>query len=560
MEKDLLKIKRVTLQKIGNAIRIFHAKRSHTIQGNIPVREFAKALRDGKVETTAPLATEEEYLIQSKTLTDVADVVRDIGGATSEILVKDLEGRIINLIVNLSTPIIEIVEEEGDGDIGEEPTIPPLKKPTIKIVKVDSDVEEEEEPKPVALDAPKIVIEYVDSDADIEEEPIIQPLDKPNISIVKVEQEEEEKPDEGIKSLSTPQIAIVKVDSETGGDIEPEIAHLDKPSIKIEKVVDDVVEEPPVITPLGKPIIAVIKVSTDIEEEEKPEISALKSPEIRIEISETETDKEPEIVITSLMQPKITIEEIEEEDYEEPSPMIPELRHPEILIEIDYAQDEEEEVPTIANLKEPSIEIVQIIDIAKMPFNNYGIIDYNGRVLDSHTYAGKAHSNIVAIKDLVNGPDGYCVQDFDILFTEYPKVLFFFAPHLRAFVNSLNVTDIGNKDALTVEEIKYYADTFADGAEYVAFNSDFEDEPAEDFAYIIANAETYDTTEAKGVLKTPTITLVPVEVGVEEEPAPVITQLAQPKIQIFVEKPDDDTTAILGKAILGKAILGNSGI
>ncbi|MBR5594045.1 MAG: hypothetical protein IKW46_08235 [Bacteroidaceae bacterium] len=560
MQEDRLNIKRVALEKIGNAIKIYHAKRSHVITGKIPVREFRKALRDGKVETTAPVATEDEYIIQLKTLDDVADEIRAIGGNTGEITVEDFEESIINLIAKLPAPKIEIVSAFGDDGSGETPTLTPLAKPTIKIEKVDSDVVEDEKPKPVALAPPEIIIDFVDSDSDVEEKPTIKPLDKPNIYIAEVSENEEDIPEVVIKKLDAPKIVIAKIDSETGEGEEIEIVQLAMPIIQIEKVDEDIEEDLPVITPLAKPNISVVEVTADIYEEQKPAIKALNTPDIKIEVLDTETDKEPEIIITSLAQPDITIERIEEEPEKEEDPTIQKLRSPEIRIEIDYARDEEAPTVTITKLTEPAIEIVKVIDIAKMRFDNYGIIDANGIVQNRHTWAGKAHSNIVAIADLVNGPNGYCVQDFDTTFPEYPKVLFFSAPHLLSFVGSLNVTDIGSKDTLTVEEIKQYANTLFGGAAYVAFNSDYEEEAyKEDFAYIMADADTYDTTVAKGVLKTPTIDIVPVEVGGEEEPLPVITQLNAPNIQLCIDK-EDDTTSILGRAILGKAILGYGGI
>lgn len=612
MANDVLNIKRVTLEKIGNAIKIYHAKRSNTISGKIPVREFAKALRDGTVETTAPVATEDEYIIRLKTLTGLADEVRSIGDTTDEIGVSDLEERIINLMEKLPAPIIEIAMEIVDAGSGETTPPTPLSKPQIKIEKVESDAVEDEKPKPVELDPPEIAIVFIDSDSDVEEEPIITPLDEPSIYIVEVVESEEDTPEVVIKQLDAPKIVIVRVDTEAEEEDEKEPIRLDSPAIEIEKVEEDIEEDIPSITPLGKPNISIVSVTTDNDEEQPPVPQALDKPDVKIEVLETETDKEPEIIITQLDKPDITIEKIIEQPEAEEKPTIQDLGnpnviieieyarddeeqptipkaldepdieieeiteqpeaeeehamqklgYPEICIEIDYSRDEEEPTITITKLAEPAIEIVSAIGFRKMPFDNRGIIDANGKVQDSNAWSGKAHSNIVAIKDLVNGPDGYCVQDFDTTFPEYPKVLFFSAPRMLAFVGGLNVTDIGNKDTLTVEEIKYFADTLFDGAAYVAFNSDYEEEVyKEDFAYILADADTYELSTSNGVLKTPSISLVAVEVGGEEEEEQKLIKLDTPSIEIYIDGIlEDNTTAILGRAILGEAILGNDGI
>lgn len=98
MRNDAWFIKTKSLSNIGRAIKIYHIKRSRVIEGNIPVIELARALRDGEYLTEAPLVTEPMYKIVPSTLVDVADVVREIGGTTEEIAVEDLEGVIINLL------------------------------------------------------------------------------------------------------------------------------------------------------------------------------------------------------------------------------------------------------------------------------------------------------------------------------------------------------------------------------------------------------------------------------------------------------------------------------
>ena len=520
MANDVLNIKRVTLEKIGNAIKIYHAKHSHTITGKIPVREFAKVLRDGKVETTAPVATEDEYIIQLKTLTDVADEIRAIGNTTDEIDVKDFEKTIVELVKKLGQPEIKIKSVEYEG-LDDKPTQNTLGKPDITIVTITGYVEEDTQP--------------------------ITVLDVPDIDIMPIEiLVEEVKP---IRQLETPSIDIIPILDVSTEDVV-EVVQLALPSIDVIEIT--FASEEITVQVLATPSIDILDINK-IEEEEITQ-TTLGTPQI--DILDVYFGETSEPAVEQLQEPSINIEEVMVTVETTPSYQ---LGEPKIDI-FGFSVEIEPPIIQIKQLDTPSIEIVEIIGIEKMPFDNYGIIDANGKVQDSHTWAGKAHSNIVAIKDLVNGPNGYCVQDFDTTFPEYPKVLFFSAPHLLSFVGSLNVTDIGSKDTLTVEEIKQYANTLFGGAAYVAFNSDYEEEAyKEDFAYIMADADTYDTTVAKGVLKTPTIDIVPVEVGGEEEPLPVITQLNAPNIQLCIDK-EDDTTSILGRAILGKAILGYGGI
>lgn len=102
-------------------------------------------------------------------------------------------------------------------------------------------------------------------------------------------------------------------------------------------------------------------------------------------------------------------------------------------------------------------------------FKNNGYIDSNGQVV---YMPEKHHTDIIEIDKLVDF-NGYCVQHFDINYTDYPKILFFSGNSLDSFISGLTVTELGGKDKLTAAEIKDLAANVV-GATHVAFNSDYE--------------------------------------------------------------------------------------
>lgn len=119
----------------------------------------------------------------------------------------------------------------------------------------------------------------------------------------------------------------------------------------------------------------------------------------------------------------------------------------------------------------------------KLSFTENGVIDANGTVQTSGSaYAEKHHTNIVALSDLIDGLDGYCVGHFDT-YTHYPKILFFSDGSLSSFISGLTASQIGNKETLTAAEIQALAKNVS-GATHVAFNSDYES-GEQDSLYII---------------------------------------------------------------------------
>lgn len=221
---------------------------------------------------------------------------------------------------------------------------------------------------------------------------------------------------------------------------------------------------------------------------------------------------EPDYSIVRLATPVIELVEIEDGVNEPDEPEEPDV------------PDE----PTIVKLATPVIKLIDVTDGAvKLPFDNYGYINNDGVIVPS-SGLGRKYSDLIAISDLANGPDGHCVQDFDI-FETYPKVLFFSGDTTDTFIRGFTRTEIGDKDTLTVAEIKALAAT-VDGATYVAFNSDYEDEVwAEDCVYVVKGAVTVKPVVTVK-LDTPIIRLE--EVEPEEPIAPTSVKLQTPVIYL----------------------------
>ena len=135
---------------------------------------------------------------------------------------------------------------------------------------------------------------------------------------------------------------------------------------------------------------------------------------------------------------------------------------------------------------------VELIGISKRHFIHAGFITSQGVVDDSTMNGtGKAHTDIILIDILADGPEGHCVQDFDTYYT-YPKVLFFSGDTLDTFISGVTRDEFGDKDVLTVAEIKALAPSHAT---HVAFNSDYEEEASiEDFVYVRGTSLELDAT------------------------------------------------------------------
>ena len=284
----------------------------------------------------------------------------------------------------------------------------------------------------------------------------------------------------------------------------------------------------------GEPDYSIVKLATPIvylydSESEEPDI-----PE------EPDVPENPEEPITvKLTTPIIELIEIEdggsEPDVpEEPDvpdvpeePTIVKLETPVIYIEIVEDGTENPEEPTIVKLATPIIKLIDVTDGAvKLTFDNYGYISNDGFVVKNGNGSGRHYSNLIAISDLANGPDGYCVQEFDT-YEEYPKVLFFSGNSMDTLIRGFTRTEIGDKDTLTVEDIKALAAT-VDGEMYVAFNSDYEDEfKKEDYVYVVEGAITVKPIVAVK-LDTPVVELV-------EPDEPTKTKLATPIIGLYEE-------------------------
>ena len=129
---------------------------------------------------------------------------------------------------------------------------------------------------------------------------------------------------------------------------------------------------------------------------------------------------------------------------------------------------------------------VDIKNRTQLSFAENGIIDATGTVQTSGSaYIEKHHTNIVALADLIDGPDGYCVGHFDT-YTHYPKILFFSDDSLSSFISGLTASQIGNKETLTAAEIQALAKNVS-GATHVAFNSDYES-GGMDLVYILTDS------------------------------------------------------------------------
>ena len=261
-----------------------------------------------------------------------------------------------------------------------------------------------------------------------------------------------------------------------------------------------------------------------------------------------------EPITIKLATPVIAL--IEETESEPDEPQFIKLATPIISLYEEIESEPEEpdipDEPITVKLATPEIKLIDVTDNAvKMTFDNYGYIDFTGTIVSSNM-GGKGYSDIVAISDLANGPDGHCVQDFDLSYNEYPKVLFFSDTSISSFISGFTVEEIGNKDVLTAAEIKSLAESVP-GAMYVAFNSDYEEEQAEDCVYIVKDALTFKPIVTEK-LATPVIELVEIEDGGEvkpEEPevpeTPITTKLATPYIELVVvedtggEDSDDDS-------------------
>lgn len=521
--------KRITLNKISDAIKYYQEKQNHIINVKIPANEFALALLNGIVTTTAPEATENLYKIERQTLVDVADVIRSIDGTTDEILGADFEKRILNLFQKLDTPVVEIVEVDVDGDGEVKPTLTKLATPKIRIVTVTEDEGGDVAPTLTKLDAPIIEIVPIDSEDSGEELPTLKQLDTPVIEIIEVPGGEEKPPEIVITKLARPIISLVKIDGESGEEETPTLIKLTAPIIEIVTVdVEDGGEPLPAPTKLQKPKITLIEISDGDDEEEQPTLTKLDTPTIEIVPVSVEAEQEPEYAITKLAKPSITFAPVSIEAEEEIKPSMTELSRPVIvfgwIIETDDVYPEQ----TITKLFAPIVEIATEFvegdtNVVKLYFNNNGYIDSEGEIItDINASRDKYYTDIIPLHRLTDGPEGYCVTVFDPAYTEYPKVLFFSDNNFASVVGSFTIDELGNQDSLTVSQILALASSIS-GAKYVAFNSDIE--VGEDYVYVT------------------------------EEPG--LTKLATPSIEFVFETVSDKTPAIMGKAIMGITIMGD---
>ena len=324
------------------------------IDGNIPVKELAKTLKDGFFETDAPLATELMYKIEPQTLIDIADAVRSIGGTQGEIAVRDLEIKIANLLVQLKMPNIEIKNVSLVYDDESISKSQQLKEPIVRVVEVIENVLEEE--YLASLEQPSIAIVEV-KEAGEEWNPTLSELKKPEISIVEVSKADETHPTIPIMVLSRPYIKIAEIRGETGEEIKPILVALDPPEIAIVEANKDQEQPLPSATPLKQPNIQLFESRLDVEIQEKPIIKPLKDPNIKIVDFKFE-EQAPEYTVQTLQAPEIFVAEREIIVAEKPSYTVKNLKQPHILVDILLREFADIITPKIPSIKNPIIEIV----------------------------------------------------------------------------------------------------------------------------------------------------------------------------------------------------------
>ena len=227
MVKDRCRIQTETSRGISKGIRIYHLKRSRQIKGNIPIREWADALRYGVIKTQAPESDTEEQIISLGTLTNVADTVRDIGGTKEGILVKDLEKTITNLLEVLERPEAWIESVSFGAEVKPE-EVPRVDSPIVGLYIVT----QKEQTKPIVmqLSAPIVKIEYVVGKEN--EEIIANQLPAPEVKLFSVVEDVEE--DVVTRQLPAPTVEMHRVTEAETPVVT--IVHLAMPNVSIEQV------------------------------------------------------------------------------------------------------------------------------------------------------------------------------------------------------------------------------------------------------------------------------------------------------------------------------------
>lgn len=531
MEKILYPIRRTTLKKIADAVRTVKS-----ITGDIPVSELAKALKGEAISTTAPVATDEWYSIERQTLVDIADFIRSLGGKTDEIDVSDLEIRILNILTQLDKPIIVVYTEDithaETPEVPSNPIVIQLHQPTITsyIEYITGGNEPIIPDEPIIIQLTKPSIEkYAEvlgesEQPEIPAEPIVVQLHQPKLTAyneILAEPDEPEIPD-AIITIQLHQPKISKYTEDIAKPEEPTIPngpiviHLYKPEITAYNEIIAIPDEPtipngPIVIQLHTPVI------NGYNEEIQTEEPSIPNEPIVIQLNKPVINAYNEFVFgESVVLGKVALGSCVLGGVVKPSipndPIVIQLHNPEINAYNEVVEDEEHEIPNdpiTIQLQKPVITKYSEFGLGKsavlgkvvigscvlggavrMTFANDGVINSKGEIVMQGGY-GKAHSDIVALTDIANGPGGHCVQDFDVSYTNYPKVVFFSGTYISDFLGGYTVDQFGYKDSLTAEEIQAMAANFA-GATHVAFNSDFEEEGTEDHVYIYASAQTYN--------------------------------------------------------------------
>lgn len=295
------RIRRQTLVDIADGVRQIDETTSEIVGAELAARILALA-QIPDTPTTVKLATpvialyDENGIIEPEYTTSaiLGEAILGyciLGSAGDGITRQQLDTPVIYLYddeadntttVQLDTPVIYLYDDEAEPEI----TVVQLATPIIELVTVSDDGEEEEPViTTIQLDTPIIYLEEVTDDSG-EEEPtvtIIQ-LATPVIELVEVAEEEPDIPDEPeeptIIQLATPVIYLYEVAEEEPEEpdvpdvpVEPTIVQLDTPVVYLEEVaeeepdVPDVPEEPTIIQ-LDTPVIELVEIKEEVEPEE----------------------------------------------------------------------------------------------------------------------------------------------------------------------------------------------------------------------------------------------------------------------------------------------------
>lgn len=597
MAENLNLIKKETLDDIGDAIRIFHLKRNNFI-GDIPVLEWATALRYGVVYGSSPPMTEELYKIYLQTLIDLADVVRLFDGSTDLIDVSELKEKIINLAIRLSKPEIQItfIDVEIVDDLVYKPK--ELNEPKILLYNVNKNIYEDITSRPTQLLPPEINLVSIDVDIDDERvesdyTQLLQPgvdlieikvsvkeenyvgdfisLTKPNVEFIEIEREVIDD-DVIIKpgKIDAPSIKSVSIDVEIEDKFEQNLPKIDKPEIEIVHTdiyfIDVEIGSKP--KKLIQPKLTMIVINFGDEPGVENPLIELDVPYIELTEVNKEIDEVIKPILLPVSTPKIRLVDVSKEEIFQPpefEPQLPPLTQPSIYLNDVKVNVSFEDDEIYEKLNEPIIErfdvdveiveqVVGTTPLAK-PIITLGILE-----------RGLSKPKIYLFTVISESEEecyiGYCIQlkkpsielaEFYVTITDVnalplPKKLN--VPKVSLITNDVqqipevNIPVSENLKEPIVERFTLEIPVFDD----IVGSSKKLHEPIVKLVSLNVNIETED-----GLISTPTkldgvtITLIDTEVFFDEETVQGYSQLNKPDIESIVSQVDINEEDFINK-------------